>query len=250
MRYPFQAGRGLLGLAAAAALVVLSAARADAQARTVTVSEAFDGGTMTMTAGDTLVVKLGGNAGSGYSWVPAFNDPAALQPVGSATGEPAPGGGGVRVFRFKAAATRGSDSLGFAWVRPSQTNESPGRIFRVLVAFGSSVNVKHQQVRESDGGSRVYLTEGDTLLVRLPATPANGFGWVVQRSSPVLKPVGESKWEPAPNGQGEGTQVLEFKVTEPGAAWLELGLRKTSEKDAKPTKTWAVFVAAAGLGAR
>src|SRR5690242_15067672 len=247
MRHPFQSGRGVLGLAAAAALMVLSAARASAEARTVTVTEAFDGGTLNLASGDTLVVKLGGNAGSGYQWVPAFNDAAALQPVGSAAGEPAPGGGGVRVFRFKAAATRGSDSLGFAWVRPSQTNEAPGRMFRMLVAFGTGANPKHQQAREADGGSRIYFTEGDTLLVRLPATPASGFGWTVQRSSPVLKLVGESKWEPAPNGQGEGMQVQEFKVVESGAAWLELDLKKASEKDAKPTKTWAIFVAAAGL---
>jgi predicted secreted protein len=120
-------------------------------------------------------------------------------------------------------------------------------MFRMLVAFGTSANPKHQQAREADGGSRIYFTEGDTLLVRLPATPASGFGWAVQRSSPVLKLVGESKWEPAPNGQGEGMQVQEFKVVESGAAWLELDLKKASEKDAKPTKTWAIFVAAAGL---
>jgi hypothetical protein len=72
----------------------------------------------------------------------------------------------------------------------------------------------------------------------------------VLRSSPVLKPVGESKWEPAPAGETDGTQVLEFQVTEPGAAWLELGLKKASEKDAKPTRTWAVFVAAGAVGGK
>jgi len=131
--------RGLLGIAAAAAVVFLSAASAHAEARTVVLTEAFDGGVVTLASGDQLVVRLGGNAGSGYSWVPAFGDPALLPPAGPAAGEPAPGGAGVRVFRFKAAASRGSASLGFAWTRPSETDETPGRVFRVLVTFGASV---------------------------------------------------------------------------------------------------------------
>src|SRR4051812_40671992 len=244
------AGRGLLAVLFAAALLILPAARMSAQARTVVLTESFDGGVLTLTSGDQLVVRLGGNAGSGYSWVPAFNDPALLAPSGPAAGEAASGGGGVRVFRFKAAATRGSASLGFAWVKPSETEESPGRMFRVLVIFGSNVVPKHQRVRDSDSGSRLYLTQGDTLAVRLPATPSTGYGWVVVRSSPVLKSAGEAKWEPAPSGVpgAEGAQMIELHIAGPGAAWLELGYKRPFEKDAKPSKTWSVFVAAAGLG--
>ena len=242
--------RGLLGIAASAAVVFLSAAGAHAEARTVVVTEAFDGGVVTLASGDQLVVRLGGNAGSGYSWVPAFGDPALLPPAGPAAGEPAPGGSGVRVFRFKAAASRGSASLGFAWTRPSETDESPGRVFRVLVTFGASVVPKHHKVRDTDSGSRLYFTEGDTLLVRLPATPSTGYGWAVLRSSPVLKQAGEPQWEPAPSSSpgAEGAQLVEFHVTGPGSAWLELGYKRPFEKDSAPTKTWSVFVAAAGLG--
>ena len=241
--------RGLLGIAAAAAVVFLSAASAHAEARTVVLTEAFDGGVVTLASGDQLVVRLGGNAGSGYSWVPAFGDPALLPPAGPAAGEPAPGGAGVRVFRFKAAASRGSASLGFAWTRPSETDETPGRVFRVLVTFGASVVPKHHKVRDTDSGSRLYFTEGDTLLVRLPATPSTGYGWAVLRSSPVLKQAGEPQWEPAPSSSpgAEGAQLVEFHVTGPGSAWLELGYKRPFEKDSAPTKTWSVFVAAAGL---
>jgi predicted secreted protein len=194
------------------------------------------------------VVRLGGNAGSSYSWVPAFNDPTKLQPVGSTAGEPGTGGGGVRVFRFKAVAARGSASVGFAWARAGEANEAPGRMFRVLVTFGGGTFTKHTKVRDTDLGSRVYLSEGDTLIVRLPATPSTGLGWVVDRSSPILKASGEPQFEPPPSGQGEGTQVLEFQVTGAGSAWLELGFQKPHEKDSKPTKTWSIFVAAAGTG--
>jgi predicted secreted protein len=234
----------------AAAALLLGAAPARGEGRTVTVTEAFDGGMLTMAPGDQLVVRLGGNAGSGYSWVPAFNDAALLTPVGPAAGEAAPGGGGVRVFRFKAAGARGSSSLGFAWVKSGETDESPGRMFRTLVVFGPSVVPKHQKFQLTDGGSRLYFTDGDTMLVRLPATPSTGFGWTVVRSSPILKQAGDPKFEPPPDGVpgAEGTQLIEFYVSGPGAAWLELGYKRPFEKDSKPTKTWAVFVASAGLG--
>jgi len=239
-----------LPAALAAAAILLCAAAVRGEARTVVVTEAFDGGVLTLASGDQLVVRLGGNAGSGYSWVPAFNDAALLQPVGPAAGEAAPGGGGVRAFRFKAAGTRGSASLGFAWVKPAATEEAPGRLFRILAVFGQTVNAKTHRVRDGDGGSRLYLTQGDTLVVRLPATPSTGYGWTLTRGAQILKQKGEPKWEPAPSGSpgAEGAQVLEFAVTGPGADWLELGYRRPFEKDAKPTKTWSVFVGAAGLG--
>lgn len=253
MRRRIVRGRRVLGAGAAAAvgllLLLLAPAAARADGRTVTLTEAFDGGALTLSPGDQLVVKLGGNAGSGYTWVPAFNDPALLPAVGPPAGETAPGGGGVRVFRFKANASRGSASLGFAWVRPSETEESPGRLFRALVSFGPSVVPKHQKARETDAGSRLYLTEGDTLIVRLAATPSTGFGWAVLRNAPLLKQAGDPRFEPPPQGMpgAEGAQILEFQVTAPGTAWLELGYKRPFEKESKPTKTWSVFVAAAGL---
>jgi inhibitor of cysteine peptidase len=244
---PARRGAGAL-LAAAAAL--LAASSATAQARTVTVTEAFDGGVLTLADGDQLVVRLGGDAGSGDSWVPAFNDASLLQPVGPPAGEAAPGAGGARVFRFQASGTRGSASLGFAWAKPSAAEQAPGRLFRLLAVFGQTVHPRHHKVRDTDGGSRLYLTEGDTLIVRLPATPSTGYGWSVERSSPILKPQGDPKWEPAPSGQpgAEGAQVLEFAVGGPGSAWLELGYKRPFEKGSRPAKTWSVFVASAGLG--
>ena len=252
VRGAFLVAAGVRGAFLLAALFFAFAAAARGQARTVVATEAFDGGLLTLASGDQLVVRLGGNAGSGYSWVPAFNDPALLQPVGPAAGEAAPGGGGVRVFRFKAAATSGSASLGFAWVKPSAPEEAPGRLWRILVTFGQTVNPKHQKLRDTDAGSRLYFTQGDTLIVRLPATPSTGYGWSVMRGSELLKENGDHKWEPAPSGKpgAEGTQVLELSVTGPGVAWLELGYKRPFEKEAKPTKTWSVFVAAAGLEKR
>jgi predicted secreted protein len=240
------AGRGVL----AAALLLLAAGAARGEGRTVTLTESFDGGMLTMSPGDQLVVKLGGNAGSGYSWVPAFNDASLLAPVGPVSGEAAAGGGGVRVFRFKTGASRGSVSLGFAWVKAGETEELPGRLFRAQIVFGPSVVPKHQKIQETDGGSRLYFTDGDTMIVRLPATASSGFGWAILRSSPILKPVGDPKFEPSTSNVpgAEGTQVIELRVSGPGAAWLELGYKRLFEKDSKPSKTWSVFVASAGLG--
>lgn len=246
-------GRRVFRAAAAAAATALfllfAPGTARAEGRTVTLTESYDGGVVPLSPGDQLVVRLGGGTGSGYTWVPAFNDPSLLPPVGPAAGEAASGGGGVRTFRFKANSSRGSASLGFAWVKPSETEESPGRLFRALVVFGPTVVAKHQKAQETDGGSRLYLTEGDTLIVRLPATPSTGFGWAVLRSAPILKQNGDPKFDPPPQGVpgAEGAQILEFQVGGPGSAWLELGYKRPFEKDSKPAKTWSVFVAAAGL---
>ena len=127
---------------------------------------------------------------------------------------------------------------------------SPGRVFRVLVTFGPSVVPKHQRVRDTDSGSRLYFTEGDTLIVRLPATPSTGYGWVVLRNSPVLKQAGEPQWEPAPSSSpgAEGAQLVEFHVTGPGSAWLELGYKRPFEKDSAPTKTSVRVRRGGGVG--
>jgi predicted secreted protein len=235
-----------------AAAVLGVAATAAAATRTVTISEAFDGGLVNLAPGDELVVRLSGNAGTGYVWTLAFLNADVLKPEGGSSAEqaPIPGAPGVKVFRFR-AANRGPASVGFAYGRPSENDAAPARLFRALVMVGVTVAPRHHNARDTDDSSRLFLTQGDTLYVRLPATPSTGYGWTITRNAPsVLKPAGEPKWEGPTVPGAEGTQVLEFQVVGPGADWLELTYRRPFDPDSKAVKTWNLFVATAGLATK
>ncbi len=235
-----------------AAAVFGVAGTAAAATRTVTVSESFDGGLVNLVPGDELVVRLSGNAGTGYAWTLAFNKADVLKPEGGSSAEqtPIPGAPGVKLFRFR-AADRGPASVGFAYGRPSEKDAAPARLFRVLVIVGTTAAPRHHTTRDTDDSSRLFLTQGDTLYVRLPATPSTGYAWTITRNAAsVLKPAGEPKWEGPTVPGAEGFQVLEFQVAGAGADWLELTYLRPFDPDSKAVKTWNLFVATAGLATK
>ena len=239
MKYQ-RTGRRLLFLLAG----VLLAASISAAERTVTIDESFDSGLVNLAVDETLAVRLPACAAG--KWSIAFNDAASLKPVGAPQAE-----GEERVFRFRGAA-KGSSGLGLACLDAADTTAKPSRLFRVFVVVGDKVNAKNPRLREGDGGSRIYLAEGDTLSVWLPATASTGIGWSIDRNATsVLRPVGDPKFDgPTTNTPGApGTQIFEFKVVGRGASLLELGYGKVTDKAAPPQKTWKIFVAAAGVKA-
>lgn len=238
MKYKTSGRRGFLLILVAAALFAAPVYGAE---RTVTIDGFYDAGLVNLAVDETLVVRLPACATGG--WGVSFNNEAALKPMGGAQTE-----GDERVFRFR-GTTRGSSSLGFACMDSKDSTGQPSRLFRVFVVVGDKVNAKNPRLREGDSGSRIYLSEGDSLFLWLPATASSGYGWSVSRnSSGVLRPVGEPKFDgPLSKAPGApGTQILEFKVVGRGASVLEL-VYGPSEKTAAPEKTWKIFVAAAGV---
>jgi predicted secreted protein len=123
----------------AAPVVILAAwlgltANAAYDGKTVTVTDKDNGGTVTLAKGDTLVVKVEGNAGTGYSWSVAKNDKSVLAFQSQATErqDKKPGGKFTAVFNFSAAAAGGSD-IEMHYARPFEKDKAPARTFKLKV---------------------------------------------------------------------------------------------------------------------
>jgi predicted secreted protein len=231
------ARRGALAIGLFAAGV----AAAHASIQTVTIGDLYDGGTVNLSAGDTLEVRLAPGPG-GCTWRPAFGDVAVLKPEGEPPAGPP--------FRYK-ALTAGSTSLGLACLSPSDPQAPAGGLFRVQIVVKDSLLPRGILLEAPDSGSDIFLAQGEILQVKLPSTPSTGFSWTIaSNSSSVLRPAGEPKYDPPGKGAAgaAGTQTFEFRVVGGGGAFLELVYRRPSEKDVAPARRWGVFVAAAAVG--
>jgi len=229
--------RGALALL----LAVAGAGTARAAIQTVTIGDLYDGGTVNLSSGDTLEVRLAPAPG-GCTWRPAFGDAAVMKAEGEAPSGPP--------FRYKAVAA-GSTSLGFACLSATDAQAPAGGLFRVQVLVKDSLLPRGVLLEAPDSGSDIFLAQGEVLQVRLPSTPSTGFSWAVASNSPsVLRPAGEPKYDPPGKGAAgaAGTQTFEFRVVGGGGAFLELVYRRPFEKDAAPARRWGVFVAAAAVG--
>jgi inhibitor of cysteine peptidase len=229
-------------VALAAVLFAASVPAARAVIQTVVIGELYDGGTVNLSSGDTLEVRLA-TPPSGCTWAPAFGDAGIVKPAAA----PAPD---APVFRYTALTT-GQTSLGLACRKASDPQAPAGGLFRVLVVVKESTFPRGILLEEPDSGSDIFLVQGDVLQVRLPSNPSTGYGWSIAGNSPaVLRPTGEPKYDaPAKGGPGAGgTQTFEFRVVGGGGAFLDLVYRRPSEKDAPPARRWGVFVAAAAIG--
>jgi len=229
---------------AALALVLLLAGAREARAviQTVVIGDLYDGGTVNLSSGDTLEVRLGAPP-SGCTWGQAFGDAAILKPDAAPAAD-------ASVFRYKAVTT-GQTSLGLACRKASDLQAPAGGLFRVLVVVKESLFPRGILLEEPDSGSDIFLVQGDLLQVRLPSNPSTGYGWSIAGNSPsVLRPTGEPKYDaPAKERPGAGgTQTFEFRVVGGGGVFLDLVYRRPSEKDAPPARRWGVFVAAASVG--
>jgi len=229
------------GAALAGFLLGAGIGTAAAAIQTVTIGELYDGGTVNLSSGDTLEVRLPAGPG-GCTWRPAFGDPAVLKPEGEPPSGPP--------FRYK-AVTAGSTSLGLACLSPADPQAPAGGLFRVQVAVRDSLLPRGILLEAPDSGSDIFLAQGEALQVKLPSTPSTGFSWAVVSNSPsVLRPAGEPKYDPPGKGAAgaAGTQTFDFRVVGGGGAFLELVYRRPSDKDAAPARRWSVFVAAAAVG--
>jgi inhibitor of cysteine peptidase len=125
-----------MALAAAAVAVLALGAGAALAGRTVTVGAGWNGNSVSLERGDTLVVRLAGNATTGYAWRIA-SAPRSLRKLGSSylvrkTTPPLVGRGGTYVFRF--AARPGHGTLRLIYQRPWEKRTPPLRTFTLRVS--------------------------------------------------------------------------------------------------------------------
>ena len=239
-------GRAGLRLCLGLALGLLIASSARGAAPIVTVGDPYDGGTLNLAPGDELRVRLASHAAEGAVWSVAFGDPAVLKAL-PAEAAPEPR---FETLRFQAGPV-GATSVGLVCRKASEPSSQPAGLFRLQVEVKEMLTRRRGiLVEEPDSGSILYLTQGDSLSVKLPANPTTGYTWSIAANAPsVLQPSGDPRFEPPPSqrpGAG-GFQTLDFRVAGGGAALLQLVYRRPFEKDAPPARTWSVFVAAASL---
>jgi inhibitor of cysteine peptidase len=118
-------------------LVLLGGSLAACQVfgKTTTINESDAGKTITIKTGETLVVRLEGNITTGYTWVPAEQNPQLLTQVGEADYKPESnliGAPGTIIIKFTAADT-GQTVLHLDYKRPWETDTAPSQTFEVTV---------------------------------------------------------------------------------------------------------------------
>ncbi len=115
--------------AAAAAVLVLGCSRQPPPApMTKTVDMAYDGGTIDLHVGDTLVVRLEGNPTTGYTWESATEAMPSLKQIGEKQyvrdASDRVGSGGYFEWTFEATAV-GTTHLKLEYLRPFEQGEPP-----------------------------------------------------------------------------------------------------------------------------
>jgi inhibitor of cysteine peptidase len=102
----------------------------------VTVTDQNNGKDIDLTSGKTLVVKLGSNRSTGYSWT-VSGDPAPLKLEKmsyhkSTKSSPVTGAPGVQIFQFS-GSTSGIATLNLVYRRSWEYNMPPAKTFRLRV---------------------------------------------------------------------------------------------------------------------
>ena len=123
-------------IAALLGLFLLSACGSSAQETVLTAND--NGGSVTLKAGQVLVIQLDANPTTGYTWAVEAVDEGVLRPAGEAGYTPAPaaqgqvGTGGTAEWRFEAAGS-GTTTLKLVYIRPWETPPEPAATFSVTV---------------------------------------------------------------------------------------------------------------------
>ena len=123
-------------------LLVLAAcvggAAANQDNKTVTITEKDTDGKIKLSKGDTLVLKLPVQGGTGFTWVLAKNDKDKIKQIGKEETEkpekPLPGARVMRVWRFNAEAA-GTTELELHYKRPFEKDKAPAKTFKVILTI-------------------------------------------------------------------------------------------------------------------
>jgi len=128
---------GVVGMINTTRMAMADEKDKDEKGRTVTLIEKDSGTKVKLATGDTLLVKLEMQAGTGFSWAIAKNDKEQLLQQGKVEIEKPsklPGGKATQVFRFKAEKT-GTSDLELQYKRPFEKDKEPARTFKVTVTI-------------------------------------------------------------------------------------------------------------------
>jgi predicted secreted protein len=122
-------------LLAAMLLTTLGSASLAQESDPVTISEAQNGNTITLSAAQSLIVRLPTNAGTGFSWALAQGVDAPLRVVKGEVEHPDrgfPGMAETQIFVLMPTGP-GAGNIEFHYRRPWLHDQPPARIFSVRI---------------------------------------------------------------------------------------------------------------------
>lgn len=141
---------------------------------------------------------------------------------------------------------------------PWQAHTRITEITSILLIFVLGCTLAHSMthntpnsitITEKDNGGEVQVTPGCILILKLEAIPGTGYAWQMVRNAPeLLKPLGESFFEPIVEDTGEEklgapeNQVFRFMAQRSGTTSLELHYIREWEKEVAPLKTFRITV--------
>jgi predicted secreted protein len=99
-------------------------------------------------------------------------------------------------------------------------------------------------VTAEDQGKDIAIKKGDTLCVKLIAQMGTGFSWQVEKSSPLLKQLGNPLQIPEGKG-GPGSadyQIYQFTAQDTGKTILGFSYKRPWEKASAPVKSFEIRV--------
>jgi len=127
-------------------------------------------------------------------------------------------------------------------------------LFFILLSFTTGFAMMQRSpdgitITERDNKGQVQIALGEILTVKLEASPGTGYAWHVVRNDPsLLKPMGESVFEPKLEDTGKEIvgapedQVFRFRAQSKGSNILSLEYIREWEKKAAPLKAFSVTV--------
>lgn len=182
----------LKNLSTAAFLISVFVIGAAAQ-QTVTIGDTNHNNQTNLNLGDTLVVKLSNNAGTGYQWYLEDNNDSLLQLDNNRTKDKSGGllgGNNQQIFYFNAVGA-GGEQLSFAKRRIAGNTSNTADYFRTLVTINRGNQSKTVTVTDDDDRGSVTLRQGDTLVVKLKNNAGTAYNWSVAQNNPdLLRPTG------------------------------------------------------------
>jgi inhibitor of cysteine peptidase len=98
-------------------------------------------------------------------------------------------------------------------------------------------------VTDQDNGKTIQLSEGATLMVKLPSNASTGYSWSVKGNPSLLKLIKSDYSEqkrPMQVAGAPGVQTFQWQATETGDAKLQLEYRRPWEKNEPAAKTFSI----------
>lgn len=220
----------------------------------VVIDETGDGQSFDVIEGQKIIVRLPGNATTGYEWTVASTDRTFGYPAESnyVTDDEAVGSGGVYEFIWVTKSPLsmvGTHTVTLQYKRSWETEAADEFTFTVNI-LGAHQQPTEVIVDESKEGKTVTVTEGTDVVVHLAGNPTTGYAWTVASTDRTFGYPESEQYLAADESIGGGGTYEFIWATEGGLSMVgkhtvTLQYKRSWESTAADTFTFKVDIKAA-----